>query len=124
MYERKDIPSMNPEMYRSPAKVLDSDELSRVRRRLCDLLQSDDAVRLLATLDAAYRDGREAEDCLRGREAVLRECLNRLGQYIGMCRCPGKACVEACDECDKTQAIINGAHSLLALGRRVRAKEG
>jgi hypothetical protein len=73
-----------------------------------------DCVHQAKELDKSYSEHQQLRARLDGREAVLLECVNRLGQYVGMCRCPGKACVEACDECDKTQAIINGVRSLLA----------
>lgn len=41
-------------------KVLEHDELERIRRRLADLGPWDDAVRLLATIDAAIIEVRYA----------------------------------------------------------------
>jgi hypothetical protein len=45
--------------------------------------------------------------------AALEVTVERLGQYTGMCACPGVSCVESCGECDKTQALVNGVRALL-----------
>ena len=43
---------IDQERNETPGKPLNGDELERVRRRLMDVLPTDDAVRLLATVDA------------------------------------------------------------------------
>ncbi len=46
----------------------------------------------------------EERDSLR--DLLLRARV-RLDQYIGMCKCPGEACVSACRECNTTQELVN-----------------
>jgi hypothetical protein len=39
--------------------------------------------------------------------ALLSEARIRLDHHLGMCACPGEACVSTCRECNTTQDLIN-----------------
>jgi len=67
-----------------------------------------------ATLDRAIVRAEAAERERDALKVVLVQAVLRLGQYTGMCRCPGMTCVEACNECDKTQGLVNRGHAALA----------
>jgi hypothetical protein len=60
----------------------------------------------------AYEAGRRHErTCYVEERDRLRDLLSqariRLDQHIGMCACPGEACVSACRECNTTQDLVN-----------------
>ena len=38
---------------------------------------------------------------------MLSEARIRLDQHLGMCACPGEACVSACSVCNTTQDLVN-----------------
>jgi hypothetical protein len=44
---------------------------------------------------------------VRDLRDLLNEARIRLDQHIGMCACPGEACVLACRECNTTQDLVN-----------------
>ena len=69
-------------------------------------------------MDQAELDAQEAHDAkkevererilhVEGMRDLLSQARIRLDQYVGMCRCPGEACVSACGECDATQDLVN-----------------
>jgi hypothetical protein len=55
-----------------------------------------------------FEDGQrialEERDQLRD---LLSQARIRLDQHIGMCACPGEACVSSCRECNTTQDLVN-----------------
>jgi hypothetical protein len=59
-------------------------------------------------LDLGQRDSR-----IRQLETELERTVDRLKWYVNVCRCPGEACVSACADCNKTQAIVNNARQAL-----------
>lgn len=58
---------------------------------------------------------RQVEDSVKN--ATMRDLLSeahiRLDQHIGMCACPGEACVSACRECNTTQDLVNRIHAFM-----------
>jgi hypothetical protein len=69
--------------------------------------EEDDAELVHVLADQFAESRRQSDDRVERLRELLSEARIRLDQHIGMCACPGMACVEACSECHTTQDLVN-----------------
>lgn len=94
----------------NPALARMAGEFLRKHRHGVDTSEAYDDLRQL--LAVAVRDAKHAAEMAEAC-GLLRVTTKRLDQYTLGCACPGMLCIEACAECNATQAISNEAHALL-----------